>query len=253
MINISKSDFRRPLGKLLRLPLQLIPNKTVLPILQGSLKGKKWIKGSSINGCWLGTYELDKQLLFQKYIKPGMVIFDVGSNVGLYTLLFSFLTGKAGKIFSFEPVPRNIHFLKKHIELNKLNNTIVIEKAVSDVITKLKFSLSSNPTMGHLSEEGEIEVETITLDEFIKQGNPLPDIIKMDIEGAEHSALIGATELLKNKKPVIFLATHSSELKAKCLKLMAEFGYSIAPINNKSIEESDEFVCEFALSNSLRL
>jgi len=54
MINISKSDFRSPIGKLFRLPLKLIPAKTVLPILQGKLKGKKWIKGSSINGCWGG-------------------------------------------------------------------------------------------------------------------------------------------------------------------------------------------------------
>ncbi len=57
MINISKTNFRIPIGKLIRLPLKLIPNKTVLLILQGKLKGKKWIKGSSINGCWLGTYE----------------------------------------------------------------------------------------------------------------------------------------------------------------------------------------------------
>lgn len=49
MFNLSNLDFRSPLGKLLRLPLKLIPDKTVLPIIQGTLKGKKWIKGSSIN------------------------------------------------------------------------------------------------------------------------------------------------------------------------------------------------------------
>ena len=70
MINISKSNFKSPLGKFLRMPLKLIPANMVLPILQGKLKGKKWIKGSSINGCWLGTYEFDKQRMFEKYIKP---------------------------------------------------------------------------------------------------------------------------------------------------------------------------------------
>lgn len=98
MIKIFKSDFRSPLGKLLRLPLKLIPDKTVLPVLQGKLKGKKWIKGSSINGCWLGTYEFDKQQLFQDYVKPGMVIYDVGANAGFYTLLSSVLTGNSGKV-----------------------------------------------------------------------------------------------------------------------------------------------------------
>jgi len=244
MINISKSDFRSPFGKLLRFPLKLIPNKTVLPILQGPLKGKKWIKGSSINGCWLGTYELDKQVLFSKYVKPGMTVFDVGANVGLYSLLSSVLIGGNGKVFSFEPLPENIFYLKKHIELNKLKNVTAIEKAVNDKVSTVRFNFGDNRSAGYISNEGEIEVETTSLDEYINQGNPLPDLIKMDIEGAEYEALIGAKEILKTKKPVIFLATHSDELRAKCLKLIADFGYSIKPIGSQSFEKSDEFVCE---------
>lgn len=244
MINISKTDFRTPIGKLLRLPLKLIPNKTVLPILQGPSKGKRWIKGSSINGCWLGTYELDKQILFSKYVKPGMTVFDVGANVGLYSLLSSNLIGGNGKVFSFEPLPENIFYLKKHIGLNNLKNVRVIEKAVSDKVSTVRFNFGDNRSAGYISKHGEIEVETTSLDEFIKQGNPLPDLIKMDIEGAEFDALAGAKELLKRKKPVIFLATHSNELRADCLKLIAEHGYSIKPIGSQSLEDSDDFVCE---------
>lgn len=243
MINISKINFKTPLGKLLRLPLKLIPASMILPILQGRLQGKKWIKGSSINGCWLGTYEFDKQRLFEKYIKPGMVIYDVGANAGFYTLLSSVLTGDTGKIFAFEPVPQNIFYIKKHLELNKIINTVIVEKAVSDKIYKAKFSLSSSPSMGHISEEGEIEVETITLDEFIKQENPYPDLIKMDIEGAEYDALKGSEGILKTKKPVIFLATHGNEVRDKCLKVLREFGYNIQTIGNVSIEKADEFIC----------
>jgi FkbM family methyltransferase len=244
MINISKTDFRTPFGKLLRFPLKLIPDKTVLSIIKGPLKGKRWIKGSGTNGCWLGTYELDKLKRFEKEIKTEMVVYDVGANVGYYIFPSSVLTGSTGKVFAFEPVPRNVNYLKSHIALNALSNVMVIEKAVSDKIKKQKFSLSSNPSMGHLSDKGEIEVETISLDEFIKQGNPAPDIIKMDIEGAEFDALLGAKELLKNKKPVIFLATHSNELRVKCLKLLAEFSYSVSSIDKKPMDESDDFVCE---------
>lgn len=242
MIKFFKSDFKSPLGKLLRLPLKLIPDKTVLPILQGKLKGKKWIKGSSINGCWLGTYEFDKQQLFQKYVKPGMVIYDIGANAGFYTLLSSVLTGNSGKVFAFEPVPKNIYYIKQHLVLNKIENTVVVDKAVSDKITTLKFTLSTNPSMGHFSEEGEIEVETISLDEFVKQGNPPPDLIKMDIEGAEFDALNGAKKILKTKKPIIFLATHGDEVKKKCLGLLKELNYKIEIIGNCSIEKADEFV-----------
>ena len=243
MINISKSDFRSPIGKLFRLPLKLIPAKTVIPILQGKLKGKKWIKGSSINGCWLGTYEFDKQILFEKYVKPGMVVYDIGANAGFYTLLSAVLTGSTGKVFAFEPVPQNIFYIRKHLGLNKITNTTVLEKAVSDKISKLKFDLSSNPSMGHFSEQGAIEVETISLDEFTKQGNPLPDLIKMDIEGAEFDALKGAIEILITKKPIIFLATHGEEVKKNCLELLKEMGYTIQIIGNEALEEADEFVC----------
>jgi len=244
MINVPKTDFKTPFGKLLRFPLKLIPNKTILPILQGPLKGKKWIKGSSINGCWLGTYELDKQVLFSKYVKSGMIIFDVGANVGYYSLLASLLTGKEGKVFSFEPLPENISYLKKHIELNNLKNVKVVKKAISNQVSTMRFNFGDNRSAGHVSIEGEIKIETTSLDEFIKDGNPLPDLIKMDIEGAEYDALIGAKELLKRKKPVIFLATHSSEIRVKCLKLLTAHGYIISAIDNKPIEESDEFVCK---------
>ncbi|WP_337873314.1 FkbM family methyltransferase [Ignavibacterium sp.] len=244
MINISKINYRSSIGKLLRLTLKLIPDKVVLPILQGKLKGKKWIKGSSINGCWLGTYEFKKQILFDKYVKSGMVVYDIGANAGFYTLLSAILTGSSGKVFAFEPVPKNIFYIKKHLALNKITNTVVVEKAVSNKITKLRFTLSSNPSTGHISNEGEIEVETIILDEFVKQGNPLPDLIKVDIEGAEFDALTGAKELLKVKKPVIFLATHGEEVKEKCIGLLKEYRYNIKPIGNLTIEHSDEFICE---------
>ncbi|MHB9011046.1 MAG: hypothetical protein ACYC49_02335 [Ignavibacteriaceae bacterium] len=92
-MNISKISYKSIIGRLIRLPLKLIPAKTVLPIMQGPLKGKKWIKGSSINGCWLGSYENDKQILFREYIKEGMVVYDIGANAGFYTLLSSLLVG----------------------------------------------------------------------------------------------------------------------------------------------------------------
>lgn len=244
MFNISKSNFRSPLGKILRFPLKLIPAKTIIPILQGPLKGKKWIKGSSINSCWLGTYELDKQVLFSKYLKPGMTVYDVGANVGFYSLLSSLLVSETGKVYSFEPLPANISYLKKHIELNNLKNVSIVENAVCNKVSTVRFNFGDNRSAGFISNDGEIEVETISIDEFIRQGNPSPDIIKMDIEGAEYEALLGAKELLKSKKPVIFLATHSAELRAKCLKLLAEFSYTVSSIENKLMEESDEFVFE---------
>jgi len=74
-------------GKVLRFPLRLLPAQTRMPIMQGRLKGKRWIVGSSNHGCWLGSYEFDKQHLFERTITQGSIVFDLGGHVGFYTLL----------------------------------------------------------------------------------------------------------------------------------------------------------------------
>lgn len=65
----------------------------------------------------------------------------------------------------------------------------------------------------------------------------------MDIEGAEYLALKGSKEILKTKKPVIFLATHGDEVREKCVKLLSEFDYTISSLDKKEIFQSDEFIC----------
>src|SRR3989442_1960320 len=106
---------RTILGRALRFPLKLIPSDASIPILKGPLGGKGWIAGSSIHRCWLGYYEPAKQRAFSAAIESGDVVYDLGANVGLYSLLASFLVGPRGRVFSFEPVPRNLSFLRRHL------------------------------------------------------------------------------------------------------------------------------------------
>ena len=77
------------LGAALRYPLRWIPDDLVVPVLQGPLRGKKWIVGSSSHGCWLGGYEYEKQRRFAQAINPGGVVYDIGAHVGFYMLLAS--------------------------------------------------------------------------------------------------------------------------------------------------------------------
>ncbi len=114
-MNFSGVSRQTVVGKLLRLPLRLLPDGMAVPVLQGPLKGKRWLVGSSTHGCWLGSYEYEKQRLFAKKIKAGAVVFDIGANVGFYTLLTAMLVRPEGRVVAFEPVPRNIDFLRKHI------------------------------------------------------------------------------------------------------------------------------------------
>ena len=168
-MNFSKINYRSFLGRLIRLPLKLIPKKMVMPILQGRLRGKKWVIGAGEHGYWLGSYELNKRLAFEREVQLGSVVYDIGANVGYFSLLAAVLSGSDGKVVAFEPLPRNIHYLKRHIQLNRLGNIEVIEAAVSDRTGRAYFDLGASSAMGHIADEGEIEVQLVALDPLLEE------------------------------------------------------------------------------------
>lgn len=237
---ISKQTF---LGKLLRFPLKFIPPDTIMPIWQGKLRNKKWIVGSGDNGYWLGSYESEKQRLFQETITPGSIVFDIGAHVGFYTLLASVLVGASGKVVAFEPLPRNLFYLKEHLRLNRIQNVTVIEVAVSSSCGVISFDEGSSSYTGHISSQGEIQVDTVALDELINREQiPLPTHIKIDVEGAEMSVFSGARAMLTLAQPIIFLATHGDEVHQQSCQFLESLGYRLKAIGARSIQESDEIV-----------
>lgn len=214
------------MGSVLRRIAKMVPKNIPLPIVQGHLKSWRWVLGSGVLGYWLGSYELDKQTLFVSVIKPGYVVFDVGAQAGFYTLLASKLVAPIGKVFSFEPFPENVKNIKRHLELNHVTNVEVLALAVSNKSGEVGFAAGTSVFTGALSESGTIKVKMEFLDNLLAMGKILPpNVIKMDIEGAEFSALLGAKNILEKHKPIILLATHSAELKEKCLSLLARYGY----------------------------
>jgi FkbM family methyltransferase len=229
-------------GKILRVPLQLIPTDTPVPIMQGRLRGKKWIVGSSTHGCWLGSYEFEKQRLFERTITQGSIVFDIGGHVGFYTLLASELVGPKGKVFVFEPSSRNIFYLRKHLSLNDIRNVEVIEAAVTNKSGVVSFNEGPHSSMGHIaSTESANQVRAVALDELISKTEiPVPDYIKMDIEGAETLALSGAKSMLAEFHPVIFLATHGNLVHQECCSLLYSVGYELQTIDEMNLEQSSE-------------
>jgi FkbM family methyltransferase len=242
-MNFSNLSYDTPIGKIVRAPLRFIPRKAVLPILQGPLRGKRWIAGSSDHGCWLGSYEAKKQHAFSDAIHTGDIIWDIGAHVGFYTLLAAVRAGPQGKVVAFEPFPANIDYLRRHLRLNKLDNVKVIEAAVSDSQRTMLFKTGASTTQGQISEEGEFEVRTVRLDDLLANRTvPAPNVIKIDIEGAEACALRGAQNTIATYRPLIFLATHGSEIRRDCRQLLASFGYHLESISGKCFEDEDEFI-----------
>jgi len=240
-MNISGISDKSLAGKAVRLPLRFIPLDMVLPILQGKLRGLKWIAGSSNHGCWLGSYEHHKRKAFEKMVAKGSVVFDIGANAGFYTLLASVLVGSQGKVFAFEPVPRNLRYLKEHLRINGIKNVSVIEAAVADCAGVAHFDAGPNPATGHLAADGCLTVSTVSLDEMVRRGELLPpDYMKIDVEGAEANVLLGAKSVLTALRPTIFLATHGKELHNTCCELLRSMGYCVEPISGPALDQTDE-------------
>lgn len=225
------------LGQILRLPLKLIPNGATVPILRGAERGKKWIVGSGPHSNWLGINEVAKRRLMAQVIKPGTVVYDIGANVGSYTILTSVLTGDSGNVYAFEPLPDNLQYLHRHIKLNNLHNIEVHEVAVWNKSGTVKFQGTSDRVTSHISDEGSIEVKTVSIDSLVFDG-PLspPDIIKIDVEGAETGVLEGAQKTLKKYQPSIFLATHGDDINRNCREQLEKLGYTIQKIDNQEDE-----------------
>jgi FkbM family methyltransferase len=166
--------------------MRLIPDAAVVRIRSGVNRGRRWVYRSGNYAFWLGTYEEDKQQLLDTLVKPGMVIWDVGANIGFYTLAFSQLTTATGFVYAFEPLGTNFGKLLTHIRLNELTNVTAVQGALSDADGLVGFDTGPNALMGRLDADlRQYLIPTLTADGFVaRYPQAVPDLIKIDVEGA---------------------------------------------------------------------
>lgn len=243
MINFSGLSNSSLLGRAARLPLRLIPRDAEVRILQGPLRGKRWVAGSSNHGCWLGSYEAAKQRRIFQLIRPGMVCWDVGAHVGFYTLLFAELAGPAGRVFSFEPVPANVELLRHHVWINGYANVEILPFALADFDGEAEFDPGPNSSMGPIVAGGSWKVPCRSADSLIRSGAvEAPDVIKLDVEGAEAAVLRGAKELLATGRATWLIAIHGERERGECLEILRGSGYEVQAIDGRRLADSNELL-----------
>ena len=81
-VDFSAVSPEKAIGRALRAPLRLVPRRTVVRVLQGPLRGARWVVGASTHGAWLGSYDQQTQDWLVERVKPGDVVYDIGANVG---------------------------------------------------------------------------------------------------------------------------------------------------------------------------
>jgi FkbM family methyltransferase len=162
-----------------------------------------------------GVYEPIEAHLFCRLISEGQTVFDVGSNVGQYALLASTLVGPSGRVYAFEPVPKNHSRNAAHLQSNRVNNVFLQKLAAWNKRGELELGLASDMTendgsfsIGAVTSSAvePIKATAVPLDDFVSE-NKIPQIhlVKMDIEGAELSALEGFRQTLKRDHPVLLM------------------------------------------------
>lgn len=240
MIRFSDISRSSLIGHLLRYPLSFVPKGLILPIMQGPLRGMRWVVGSQTQGMWLGSYEIEKQLAIRAVLKSGQIFYDVGANAGFYSLLASRYVDTTGFVVALEPLPRNIEYIQRHVNLNRIDNVSIIPMALSDHIGENKFLYTDNPSSCHITPEGNLKIVVTTLDELLKEKTmPPPNVIKVDIEGSEIDFLKGAVDSLIVHRPLLFMAIHSPQLFVSLFKTIAEYKLPYTIKNSNGIELTD--------------
>ncbi len=190
----------------------------------------------------MGIDTADMRLMEAK-LRPGMVVWDVGSNCGQLALFFSRMAGESGRVFCFEPVPENYARLVENLRLNALTNVDTFQTALGAAEGARTFIFDpARHTMGTFSEsmvklknhEDTITVPCTTLDAWAK-GRPGPSLIKIDVEGAGLEVIKGAAEVIGRYRPGIFFEIHAEEdgaAELRALDILRErWGYRIVDLS----------------------
>jgi FkbM family methyltransferase len=206
-------------------------------VRHGLLRGMRRRGGLGWTPRWVaGATETAEDRFWRNLPLDGLVVYDVGAFEGLLTLFFA---SRAKQVVCFEPNSRNRRRLKTNLELNGLHNVVVRDVGIGE--TPQEVEMSWDPTMpggasvASRNNAAKADMEKIritTLDaEIHERGFPVPNLIKIDIEGWELQALRGAPETLTRHRPALYLEMHGdtmAEKKSKVAGIVAfleEIGY----------------------------
>lgn len=153
--------------------------------------------------------ETREKHLLRKFLSPGCVVFDVGSNIGFYSLFFAQYHNRSLSVHSFEPHPSNFWLLKQN--LARLSNVFLNQTLVGDSTKQAILYLSSLSSIDHHAypspeNQTEITVPQVSIDDYCNTHHiHRLDLIKIDVQGYEPSVIQGATKTIKQLHPHILL------------------------------------------------
>lgn len=186
-------------------------------------------------GAYVGEFEPDMGPLIDRLAQPGMVVLDIGANVGLHALHFAHRVGPDGKVYAFEPTNFAFRKLTRNAALNPTLNLEIHQLALSNQAARnveVDFRASWRHDGGR-ADVGTTTVDFELLDEWVVQrGLDRIDLIKLDVDGYEGLVLEGARAALARFRPAILIEAGADQYKEgrpDAFAILASLGYSLRP------------------------
>lgn len=175
-----------------------------------------------------GEFGWDETESFRNIVKPGMVVLDVGANIGVHTLLFSKLVGNGGRVFAYEPQPDMFYMLCGNLALNDIQNVVALNKGCGE-----SYSTVGVPRMrlhGEVNNYGSFSlvekydhctdlVEIIPIEQDC-------DFMKIDVEEYESRVLRGAAKMIERCRPWIHVENDRSYNADEVIETVRSLGYT---------------------------
>jgi FkbM family methyltransferase len=247
---LGRQQFRPLIGPLVSASARWVRRKPRV-VAHGQAKGLLIDPSGTHPGYALGTSEPMVQDVFAENISPGGVVWDIGANVGFFSMIASRLVGD-GKVVAFEPLPANQEAMRRNLTLNGITNVQLVDLAVGDQEGTAYLQLCDSParpdTRPRLlkdddpspqqspSQTRQLEVQTSTIDRQLET-LPAPSLVKMDIEGSEVAALQGASVLLSKHRPTVICEFHGTNRPVT--DLLESYGYRVQTLENPEIPPRD--------------
>lgn len=202
-------------------------------------------------GCFMNNWEYAETTFIRNHLKAGQKFLDVGANIGWFTLLGADLVGPTGKVQAFEPRPATLDHLRQTIAYNRLDDVVTIHPvalgAKEDVLELAWERGTGNPggsalaTAHHPAAQTDtyerVQVRVAALDDYLPDFTP--DLIKMDIEGAEPFFVKGAQNMLRRAGCMVLselypqaLANVAGVTALDYIRQMEELGYECRLLEN---------------------
>lgn len=229
------------------------PPPTVVKLRSGSLLKTTKVDHLQLLLYYLGTFEPRALRAMSDDLQQGSTLLDVGANIGLFTIEGARRVGPTGKVISIEALPEHAGIIKAAASLNNVDWVEVHAVAVGDkegaaTLTRPRGANFGMFTLGNVDGDESVSVPVQRIDDIVR-GQKV-DFVKMDIEGSEYKALLGAQETLKHK-PKILIELNGPALRAcgssavELKRLLADYGYNGSVVGSgKKILVDEDHDCD---------